>query len=57
MAIELIDTIKPKNNGSFPIVEIQDVGMPDGTKLDKALPIMIENYVEEYINEALGGDY
>ena len=57
MAIELIDTIKPKNNGSFPIVEIQDVGMPDGTKLDKALPVLIENYVEEYINEALGGDY
>lgn len=57
MAIELIDTIKPKNNGSFPIVEIGDVGMPDGTKLDKALPAMIENYVEEYINEALGGDY
>jgi hypothetical protein len=57
MAIELIDTIKPKNGGSFPIVEIGDVGMPDGTKLDKALPTMIENYVEEYINEALGGDY
>lgn len=57
MAIELIDTIKPKNGGSFPIVEIGDVGMPDGTKLDTALPVMIEEYVEEYISAALEGDY
>lgn len=57
MAIELIDTIKPKNGGSFPIVEIGDVGMPDGTKLDVALPVMIEEYVEEYISSALEGDY
>lgn len=35
MAIELIDTIKPKNNGSFPIVEAADVLMPDGKRLDE----------------------
>ena len=35
MAIELIDTIKPKNNGSFPIVEAEDVLMPDGKRLDE----------------------
>ena len=33
MAIELIDTIKPKNNGSFPLVEAEDVLMPDGKRL------------------------
>lgn len=33
MAIELIDKIKPKNNGSFPMVDAADVEMPDGTRL------------------------
>lgn len=33
MAINVIDTIKPKNNGNFPIVEAADVEMPDGTRL------------------------
>lgn len=36
MAISVIDTIKPKNNGSFPIVEAADVVMPDGTRLGDA---------------------
>lgn len=35
MAIELIDTIKPKNGGSFPIVEAEDVSMPDGKRLSE----------------------
>lgn len=55
MAVNITGTFKPA--GDFPVVEAVDVEMPDGTKLDKALPAMIENYVEEYINEALGGDY
>lgn len=33
MSVEVIDKIKPKNNGDFPIVEAQDVEMPDGTRL------------------------
>lgn len=33
MAIYLIDKIKPKNNGSFPMVDAEDVLMPDGTRL------------------------
>ena len=33
MAIELIDKIKPKNNGSFAMVDAADVEMPDGTRL------------------------
>lgn len=35
MAIELIDKIKPKNNGSFAMVDAEDVAMPDGTRLNK----------------------
>lgn len=35
MAVNVIDTLKPKNNGSFPIVEAQDVAMPDGTRLSE----------------------
>jgi hypothetical protein len=35
MAIELIDKIKPKNGGSFPLVEAADVEMPDGKRLDQ----------------------
>lgn len=33
MAIYLIDKIKPKNNGDFPMVDAEDVEMPDGTRL------------------------
>lgn len=34
MSIELIDKIKPKNNGSFALVEAHDIQMPDGSRLD-----------------------
>lgn len=38
MAIELIGKIKPKNNGTFAMVDAADVEMPDGTRLsDKDL--------------------
>ena len=33
MAIDLIDKIKPKNNGSFALVDAADVEMPDGSRL------------------------
>lgn len=33
MAIELIAKIKPKNNGTFPMVDAVDVEMPDGSRL------------------------
>lgn len=35
MAIELISKIKPKNNGTFPLVDAADVEMPDGTRLSE----------------------
>lgn len=36
MAIELISKIKPKNGGSFALVDAVDVEMPDGTRLSEA---------------------
>ena len=35
MAIELIDKIKPKNGGSFPMVDAEDVLMPNGQRLSE----------------------
>ena len=35
MAIDLIDKIKPKNNGKFALVDAVDVEMPDGTRLSE----------------------
>lgn len=35
MSIYLIDKIKPKNNGNFPMVDAADVEMPDGTRLSE----------------------
>lgn len=35
MALEVIDTIKPKNGKDFPIVEAEDVAMPDGSRLSE----------------------
>lgn len=37
MAIELIAKIKPKNNGSFPMVDAADVEMPDGLRVPEAI--------------------
>lgn len=34
MAIQIHGTIKPKNNGSFPVAEAADILMPDGSRLD-----------------------
>lgn len=36
MAIELIDTLAPKNNGTFPMVKAEDVGV-DGKRLPEKL--------------------
>ena len=35
--IDIIDTIKPKNNGTFPVVEAIDVAINEGTRLPDAL--------------------
>jgi hypothetical protein len=101
MAIELIDKIKPKNNGTFPMVDAVDVLMPNGKRLSEVtlgegggdcqlpgvtaedngkipqvvdgalvytdvasltvgettLEAYIADSVNNYIEEALGGDY
>ncbi len=37
-SIELIGGLKPKNNGSFPLMEAKDIQVgPEGTRLDDAL--------------------
>lgn len=38
--IPLIDKIKPKNNGKFPLVDAEDVLMPDGTRLSEYNPFV-----------------
>lgn len=38
--IPLIDKIKPKNNGTFPLVDAEDVLMPDGTRLSGYTPFI-----------------
>lgn len=37
MAVEVIDKIKPKNGGSFPVVEAEDVAVSDSLRLPEAL--------------------
>ena len=54
--VELISGITPKNSGSFPLIHAKDVEMPDGTRLSEFKSVM-ENYIDEYIAAALGGDY
>ena len=54
--VELISGITPKNSGSFPLVHAKDVEMPDGTRLSEFKTVM-ENYIDDYIAAALGGDY
>lgn len=49
MAIELISKIKPKNNGTFAMVDASDVEMPDGSRLSD----MIFKAITEEEYEAL----
>lgn len=37
--IEIIDTLKPKNNGDFPIVEAADVATSNSQRLPAALDL------------------
>ena len=39
MAVELADTLAPKNNGNFPVAKAEHIEMPDGTKLSDQLVI------------------
>ena len=41
MALPLADKIKPKNNGTFALVDATDVEMPDGSRLSDHLPVYV----------------
>lgn len=52
MAIELIDKIKPKNGGSFPMVDAADVQMGDGARLSAfAEGVASKEYVHDYVQD------
>lgn len=43
MSIPITDKFKPRNNGGFPLMDAEDVLMPDGRRLDEALENMASN--------------
>lgn len=53
MAVEVIDKIKPKNGGSFPIVEAVDVEVSEGVRLPEALGQKAEQTDFEELSSAL----
>ena len=54
MAIELMDKIKPKGGGNFPMIDAADVEMPDGTRLSEFKPDL--ELTEEQIAALKGQD-
>lgn len=51
MAIEVISTIKPKNNGDFPVAEAKDVSVDEnGTRLNEKLT-EFETALSSYITD------
>lgn len=54
MPIELIDKIKPKNGQGFPLVDAEDVVMPDGTRLSVFSPQIQTDYTQ---NDSTAKDY
>lgn len=37
MAVSVIGTLEPKNNGDFPVVKAEDVWLDDGTTVEEKL--------------------
>lgn len=54
MAVNVIDTIKPKNGGNFPIVEAIDVLVSDGLRLSEALFAKVDTATLIETAEAIG---
>lgn len=52
MSVEIIDKIKPKNNGDFPLVDAADVEMPDGKRLSE-YEFIDDALLSKAVNEAL----
>lgn len=59
MAIEVIGTLKPKNDGNFPVAEAMDIGTDkNGTRLNAALAALqaaIEKIQQDIENTTPGG--
>ena len=58
MAIELISKIKPKNGGSFAMVDAEDVEMPNGDRLSDFVAevrnfVKIEAHTQEEYDQLL----
>ena len=53
MAVEIIDTLKPKNNGIFPVVEAEDVAVSDSLRLPEALGQKAEQTDLEELSDEL----
>lgn len=53
MPVNVIDTIKPKNNGSFPVVEAVDVAVSDELRLPEALAAKADASALDDTNDAL----
>lgn len=55
MPVNVIDTLKPKNNGTFPVVEAVDVAISDSKRLPAALAEKANLTDLAPINEAIAG--
>lgn len=55
MAVVVIDTIKPKNNGTFPVVEAVDVKVTAELRLDAALSAKADASTVATLSEAVAG--
>lgn len=49
MSIPITDKFKPKNNGGFPLMDAEDVLMPDGNRLSDVVTMFV-GYVQEYVD-------
>lgn len=55
-SVELISGIKPKNGGTFPLVNAHDVQVDDdGTRLDEVLPSSANMRAEEWVFTLMDG--
>lgn len=51
MAVNVIGTLEPKNNGNFPVVKAKDVWLEDETKLEDKIKAL-----EEKTGDGSGGE-
>lgn len=52
MAVNVIGTLEPKNNGNFAIAAAKDIWMTDGTTVQKEIEELKEQVAEGGVGEA-----